>query len=421
MFKACFILCLMGLTWVSCLDPIELEVPSGGVTDIVIDGKLVYGDPSTLVVSVSEIFDFDGNPNRISIRSVELIDEANNIFEIRSQDRGIYSATIAQDDPNITISPDQRYKIKVFLASGDIVESDFQTIARIAGQTSLTSTTFQKMVEEDDGSFNNRLALSFTARTPIPADQEVKLRWEVLRTYRFSNLAQFSPQLISDNRFCNTAGPRRIDICEELRLDPGSEIGLFDCDNGGVSNAVECDRGTNPLDSLDDGRPRNERRSCYITGFEDIRNIKLFDPDTDPNNSAVFEQTLFEPAIDFKFAEGYHVQLITEAINEDVFKYYAQIDELLSLSGSMFDPPAGKVKGNMVNTTSPEGEVFGIFYATEQDTANQFIDLTEVGNPDTLCLANFMGMPPETCLDCTVWANSGDLVTILRPSYWGRE
>lgn len=421
MYKQYFIIIIVCLTVVGCLDPIELDVPSGGVTNIAVNGKLVFGNPSTLEVSVSEIFDFDGNPNRIAIRSVELLDEANNIFEIKSQDRGVYTATIAQDDPNIKISLDQRYKIKVFLASGDIVESDFQSIARIAGQTSLSSRTIQKSFEDDDGVIRDGLGLSFVARTPIPTNQEVKLRWEVLRTYRFSNLALYSPLLTSDNRFCNTAGPRRIDICEELRLDPGSVMGFWDCDNGGVSNAVECDRGTNPLDSLDDGRPRIERKTCYITGFEDIRNIKLFDPDADPNNSSVFEQTLFEPSIDFKFAEGYHVQLITEAINKDVFEYYSKIKEILSFSGSMFDPPAGKVKGNMLNTTSPEGEVFGFFYATEQDTTNQFIDVTQVGNPDTLCLANFRGMPPETCLDCTLWSNTGDLVTILRPSYWGKE
>lgn len=343
---------LMSLAFVSCLDPIELDIPSGGVTDIAVDGKLVYGNPSTLVVSVSELFDFDGNPNRISIRKVELLDEANNIFEIRTQNRGVYSAEISENNPNISITPDQKYKIKVFLASGDIVESDFQSISRIPGQTSLTTSSFQKMIEDDDGVIRDRLAVRFDAQSPVPTNEETKLRWEVLRTYRFSNLARFSPPLISDNSFCLTAGPRRVDICEELRRDPGNVIGLWDCDNGGVSNAVECDRGTNPLDSIDDGRPRNERRSCYITGFEDIRNIKLFDPTGVNNNASIFEQTLFEPSVDFKFAEGYHVQLITEAINAEVFEYFSRIEELLSLTGGMFDPPAGKIKGNMLNTTS---------------------------------------------------------------------
>lgn len=40
----------------SCQDTIMLDVPSGGVTDIAINGKLVHGDPSicTLLAGVGE-------------------------------------------------------------------------------------------------------------------------------------------------------------------------------------------------------------------------------------------------------------------------------------------------------------------------------------------------------------------------------
>lgn len=408
--------CLLGLALVSCLDPIELDIPSGGVANIAVDGKLVFGNPSTLVVSVSELFDFDGNPNRISVLRVELHDEENNSFEIRTQDRGFYRAEISESDPNIQISPDQKYKIKVFLASGDTVESDFQSLQRVPRNNSISQSLVMKTIEEDDGGINDVNAIRFISENQIPQDKDTKLKLEITRTYRFSNLN--TGQAIFDMRWCQREGAGRGNhICDLLREDPSNPGGLYDCDRGGISNAVECDLGLNPADSTDDQNLTIIARSCYISGFEDINNLKLFDPATDQTGNTTFTQDLFEPLVDFRFAEGFYVQVITESINQVTFDYFKKIEEILSITGSMFDPPAGKITGNMINTTNTEATVYGYFYYTEQDTVNAFVE-RDAEIEDYFCLRDFSGMPPDACLDCTTLAGVRETVSVIRPSFW---
>jgi len=129
----------------------------------------------------------------------------------------------------------------------------------------------------------------------------------------------------------------------------------------------------------------------------------------------------FEPTRDFKFVEGYHFKVITETVDENTYSYFEKIKQILSLSGSMFDPPAAKITGNMVNLTNEEATVYGYFYATEQDTMSQFIEPTTGDVPDFFCLRPFSGMPPETCIDCTVWRSQGDGVAVIRPDFWPKN
>jgi len=402
----------------SCLDTIDLDVPAGGITDIAIDGKLVYGNPSTLQVSISELFDFDGIPNRISVRNVELLDTEGNSTQIIFQNKGVYTKQIFASDPDISITPDGQYKVRILLANGDIIESDFQDLKRVPRNNKIRQEPFRKMIEEDDGEIRDRPAVRFISENEVPSDLDTKLKIDVRRTYKFSNLGFGS--LVSENGFCLGAPVRNIDICDVLSKEPNHPSGLWDCDNGGVSNAIECDRGTNPLDSLDDGETTILRRSCYLTGFESIRSLKIYDPEKDQSGNSIFTQDLFEPTIDFKFAEGYHLQAITETLNPAAYDYFERIKQIISLTGSMFDPPAGRIAGNMTNLTTEESTVYGFFYVTEQDTVNEFVE-QDTETQDLFCLKDFRGMPPETCDDCTLWAGEGDNVTVIRPSFWPKN
>lgn len=403
----------------SCLDPIELDVPNGGITDIAIDGKLVYGNPSTFQVSVSELFDFDGIPNRISVRYVELVDENENVAQIRSQDNGVYTKQFFADDPDIQIGPGNNYKLRILLANDQIIESNFQSLKRVPRNNGIRQEAFRKIIEQDDGELIDRPAIRFTAENEVPEDKSTKLKLDVVRTYKFSNLDIFGRP--NGAGFCQTAIATRVDrICDLLRDEPGHPAGLFDCDNGGVTNAVECDRGTNPIDSLDDGDPTLVTRSCYITGFENISNLKLFDPAKDQSGNSVFTQDLFEPTFDFKFAEGYYIQVITETLNQETYDYFEKIEKVTSLSGSMFDPPAGRITGNITNLNDSETTVYGFFYFTEQDTVSEFVE-KDLDIQDFFCLRDFFGRPPDTCIDCTTWGKDGDQATIFRPSYWPKN
>lgn len=400
----------------ACLDPIELDVPSGGVTDIAVDGKLIYGNPSIFEISISELFDFDGIPNRISVRTVELIDEVGNISLIRSQNNGVYTKQYFDDDPDLKITPGDSYKVRILLATNDIIESDFQALKRVPRNNKISQESVSKIVEQDDGQILDSPAIRFMSENQVPVDKDTKLKLDVSRTYRLSNLN--SGTVPYNERFCNLEVPQRdYAICEFLRQNPGHPGGVFDCDEAGVSNARECDTGKNPKDSLDENSRNIISRSCYITGLEDIDELKLFDPAKEQSGLTVFKQDLFEPIVDFKFAEGFYVQLITETLDQAALEYYSKIAEVISFSGSMFDPPAGKIVGNMTNVSNSEAIVYGYFYFTEQDTVGVYVE-NDSDIQNFFCLRDFSGMPPDACENCTLAAGFGEEVSLYRPAFW---
>jgi len=51
---------------------------------------------------------------------------------------------------------------------------------------------------------------------------------------------------------CSVAEMAMLDICALIAADPTHPLAAADCDNGGVSNAVECANGENPFDPSDD-------------------------------------------------------------------------------------------------------------------------------------------------------------------------
>lgn len=416
-----FCIIILASCFQACIDTIELDVPAGGVSEIAVDGKLIYGKPSTIEISITEVFDFDGFPNQISVKYVELLDESGNSSQIRFQNNGVYTKQYFNDDPDITITPGNRYKIRILLASDEMIESDFQALKRVPQNNRIKQESVTKIIEQDDGQIIDSPAIRFIAENTVPADKETKLKLEVRRTYRLSNLN--SGTVPFNERFCNLEAPGKgFAICDLLREDPSNPGGLFDCDKRGfmgVSNAVECDTGKSPRDSTDEDSPTIISRSCYISGYEDFTNLKLFDPEKDQSGNVSFTQDLFEASLDFKFAEGFYAQLITETLDKKAYEYFEKIDKINAISGSMFDPPAGKVTGNLTNLTNSDATVYGYFYFTEQDTVGTYIEQDTI-TQGLFCLNDFGGMPPDICEDCTLLAGVGEEVSVLRPSYWPR-
>ncbi len=124
-----------------------------------------------------------------------------------------------------------------------------------------------------------------------------------------------------------------------------------------------------------------------------------------------------EVLLNFRFAEGFYLTMVQESLSKEAFVYWDQIRKLIERSGNMFDPPPGKITSNLKNITNPEEEVYGYFYATEQDTFRMLIRPNEVGNPQTYCPLPPPKEPPPSptwCDDCLLRQGS----TLWKPGYW---
>ncbi len=70
---------------------------------------------------------------------------------------------------------------------------------------------------------------------------------------------------------CQQAEDGVLDICAEIDADPNHPLATLDCDNGGIINSIECAEGTNPLDPNDDC-------AAVTSGNIDICTILTADP-----------------------------------------------------------------------------------------------------------------------------------------------
>ncbi|MBK7870524.1 MAG: DUF4249 family protein [Saprospiraceae bacterium] len=126
---------------------------------------------------------------------------------------------------------------------------------------------------------------------------------------------------------------------------------------------------------------------------------------------------LADVLLNYRFAEGFYVTFVQESLSKGAFTYWNQVKTLAERNGNMFDPPAGKVSSNVKNIKDPKEEVFGYFYATEQDTVRQYIRPEEVGFPQTYCPLPPPRTPlpgPTFCDDCLLRSNS----SLIKPVYW---
>ncbi len=159
-------------------------------------------------------------------------------------------------------------------------------------------------------------------------------------------------------------------------------------------------------------------KTCYTVRVLLNDNITLLD------GATVGEQyldgyALFETLVDYRFAEGFYLILYQQALSENAFGYFSDLNQLLAKKGTLFDPPAGEIRSNMTSPTDPDALVYGFFYAAAQDTLRLYISPEMAGNPLKYCptppsLSGEPG-PPNACDDCLL--ESGDSRT-EKPDWW---
>ncbi len=103
-------------------------------------------------------------------------------------------------------------------------------------------------------------------------------------------------------------------------------------------------------------------------------------------------------------------------MSEDAYRYWSQVDQLVSNSGTIFDPPPAPIRSNVFNVNNPEEFVLGYFEAVSIDTVRRAFFAPDVEPPNPLdCLyAPWRRDYPPRCLDCISVPNS----TFERPDYF---
>ncbi len=338
----------------ACLEQIDFDVPADLESAIVIQGKLVKGDPSTVRVEVSALFSFSGSSRRlIDVREVALLDETGAALTLPAIDIGVYALEIPANHPTFAVESGRAYRVRVVTQDGRTYESLPDRLYPVPQATALSAEIIEEEVFNAEGESDFLPLIQFSIDTPLrtaEGSDPPRLRWESFRTYRLTD--------VSENQ-----------------------------------------------------------QTCYITEPTNVGRLNLLDAG-EFGAEGVEDLPIAKELIIYYFAEGYYLTVHQEALSPEAYRYWNEVGELLERSGSIFEPPAGKVKSNFRNTEDPDDEVFGLFYAVEQDTIRLYVSPEFAGNEPPHC------PPPvgpggldgsHVCADCL---ENAPVSTLTRPGFW---
>jgi hypothetical protein len=88
----------------------------------------------------------------------------------------------------------------------------------------------------------------------------------------------------------------------------------------------------------------------------------------------------------FRLSYKYRFDFEQLAISEDTYRFLRLINQQMTLSGSVFDPPPANIRGNIVCLTNPEETVLGHFFAagvseTKINLSVEDLDLFQIQRP----------------------------------------
>jgi len=343
----------------TCIDEITIDTPEGAESAIVVQGSLVYGNPTIIEIDISRLFNFKFLSLNTAFASAGWIEnDLGQRVDIKRRGDGTFRTAIPLDDPDFEIDFDRIYQIGVLMGDGRTFTSSPEPLHRVPEIDSIgfeIGSQFVPSLLDPELSILDSVA-KFSVYTPLQVNAESErrhLKWRYSRTYQVTEF---------------------------------------------------------PFP--------DEQKTCYIESEVGVFAPKSFDPTSgDGDYLSGFEIFRQRPA--HHFNEGYVFSLYQESLSEGAFRYWNLIEQLLLRDGNMFEAPAGRLITNISNPDDPKDSVYGYFYATQRDTVRRYISPGFFNNPPMYC-PNFIGVeqPPKVCTDCL----TGELGSQdTPPEYWDPE
>lgn len=339
-----------------CITDIDFEVPGTVQDAIVIQGKVIKGDPSIVDIQVVNAFDFTGQSPTIFVSEAILENiTLGQSISLPTTDFNARGALIPEGDPNMSINFTDEYSLTVRSAKGDVFVSTPERLFAVPFADSLSYDITRIETETIKGvkTFDDVLQYKLYTPTVNSENELTRLRWS------FSHIYSMVDQ---PPRFRNTP-PKTCYITDNL----------------GAAAEVNYD----PI----------ELGVSTLNGFD-----------------------LIQATITANYSEGSYFEAVQQSLSLGAFEYFNEIQELITRDGGVFDPPAGQIRTNFQRQDDTSTDVFGYFYLTVQDTVRIFVEPEDIGVslPKVCDATGPNGRALDICNDCLSARNS----TAIKPSWW---
>jgi len=352
------IILLIGVLAVSCVDQIDFEVPAGLSDSIVIQSRVVKGDPSFVEVDVTILFDFTVDSRRpVNVRTVILTDDNNNEMILETRVPGSYFQVLNASTP-IQAEVGRGYKLRVETLDNRIFESSIDIMPPNRKPQSLNLSIVPQRAIDNIGNATEVDKIRLAIDTEVNTDTDGGVYWEISNVYRVT------------------------------------------------------DQGIND--------PENVIKTCYVEDNVNVEEIYVLDP-SQLRDGIISDFELTFASIDRRLGEGLFYIVKQYSLSQGAFRYWSGINILSEREGNIFDGPVGEVESNFTNINDPESVAFGYFFATEEEVIRRRADLPELAGIPSICPSERACFAPNgdscicgLCCDCLVDPNA----TTVRPDFF---
>ena len=183
-----------------CIDEIDLEGENPPKEKLVIEGQLRAGNPSTLLVRVSQSIGFQETPtsNFIGGGILRLIDHSGLEESIPEIETGNFFARF-DSTSSMDVRPGKAYKIELTL-NGNIYESKFDTLYAVPHADSLSLDWESREVLNETENISEEFFWKAFVHTPLSSPNgsfRPSLKWDFSGVYEF---IEFSPPLPGEQK-----------------------------------------------------------------------------------------------------------------------------------------------------------------------------------------------------------------------------
>jgi len=355
----------------ACIDPIDLEIGDEFSDSLVLQGRIVKGEPSFIEVNVSRLFDFSPESRQpIGIDEVIVFDDQGNQIELTTRSPGSYREVLDSSSP-IQAVVGRSYMVRAKTFDGRTIESNFDDMLPNMDPIGLSFMEVDDLFPNTNGIYNIEPTLQVLIDTDIAEESDGGLFWEIQSIFKVTDL--------------------------------------------GLQGAVDF----REEDSI-------IMRTCYINKIASTVDISVLDL-KGLNKSEIKDFNVVSMPMELISKEGHYFEVKQYSLSEAATSYWNKIDILNSRTGRLFEQASGELPSNLSVAGGEESQVFGFFYASEEKMLRKRVPDIFYQNLETLCTiprlecfnTPFTGFMPticacQPCCDCRDVENSSE----SPPDFW---
>ena len=359
-----FIIVLICIITISCIDEIELDIPKDQTDAFFIEGSLISGNNEDYIeVIIDRVFDFENASRKtIGVTSVVVSNDLNESISLRRSNVTLFRIEIT-NDANFSVGEGVKYKLNVILDNGEEFESDYSELRSAIQPSSFSQeVVFREYFNDPLRPTNGRVIEEFDLKVSSPLPSIGGIVWVINKIYK-----------VTDSPY------------------PGGSGAEYEM----------------------------TRKACYLTERLSIDDIYVLDESTVAEDG-VEDFTIVSDQMSYYYDEGLMFSVSQRVVDSETIAYLSAIERLIDVGESIFDERPGRLLlGNMKSVNSETAQVFGHFYAAGEHLTYVKASAETIGIRDQYCPPDIACMGPGgccwgICCDCDDHPNS----TNEKPSWW---